>query len=83
MTLEDLDREMTSELDRMSILISEVREKSGIKLTNDPFREKIESACRAWWDTTANIRWDVCPEEWKPFYRAKMEAALKSIGVIE
>jgi hypothetical protein len=45
--------------------------------------ERIETACRAWWDRHANRKWDECPEEWKPFYRESMEAALAALPACE
>lgn len=42
----------------------------------------IERAAEAAWNLKANRPWAEIPEEWKPFYRDQMRAALEATGLV-
>jgi hypothetical protein len=49
--------------------------------------EKVEVACRAWWDAKkdgkriAIISWDEIPEQWKTDYRNRMSQVIDVLEV--
>jgi hypothetical protein len=37
---------------------------------------RLEAACQAYWERHARIPWSEAKEEWKPYYREAMTAAI-------